>query len=221
MMSVINIVLADDHHVVRQGIRALLEAEPDCRIVGEASNGLEACKLVEDLQPDVLLVDVSMPDLNGLEVTRQVTRRSPRTRVAILSMHANEAYVMEALRNGAAGYILKDSTATDLVHAVHEVAARRRYLSPPLSEHVIEAYLEKAKETTLDRFETLTTREREVFYLVAEGKTNSEIAQRLYISRRTVEIHRANMMHKLGLRTKTDLIRYALRRENLPLPLQE
>ena len=150
MMSVINIVLADDHHVVRQGIRALLEAEPDFRIVGEASNGLEACKLVEDLQPDVLLVDVSMPDLNGIEVTRQVTRRSPRTRVAILSMHSNEAYVMEALRNGAAGYILKDSTATELVQAVHEVAARRRYLSPSLSAHVIDAYLQRANETTLN-----------------------------------------------------------------------
>jgi len=206
------IVLADDHHVVRQGLRALLEAEPGFRLVGEAGDGLETVQLVERLHPDVLVLDLMMPGLNGLEVTLQVGKRSPQTRVVILSMHANEAYVLEALRNGAAGYVLKDASAAELVQAVREVAAGRRYLSSPLSERAIEAYVGKDQETTLDRYETLTTREREVLHLVAEGHTNAEIAARLSISPRTAETHRANMMRKLGLQTQTDLIRYALRR---------
>jgi DNA-binding NarL/FixJ family response regulator len=211
------IVLADDHHVVRQGLRALLEAQPDFQLVGEAGDGLEAVQLTERLKPDVLVIDLMMPSLNGLEATRQVRQRSPHTRVVILSMHANEAYVLEALRNGAAGYVLKDSSAADLVHAVREVVAGRRYLSSPLSERAIEAYIRKATDVTLDPYEMLTNREREVLYLAAEGRTNTEIADQLSISPRTAETHRANLMHKLGLRTHTDLIRYALRRGILPM----
>ena len=206
------IVLADDHHVVRQGLRSLLEAEPDFSVVGETGDGVEAAQLAERLRPDVLVLDLMMPGLNGLEVTRQVSQRSPQTRVVILSMHANEAHVLEALRAGAAAYVLKESTSAELVRAVHEAVAGRRYLSPPLSERAIEVYLQKAKPAALDPYETLTTREREVLHLVAEGHTNAEIAERLFISRRTVETHRANLMRKLGLRTQTDLIRYALRR---------
>ncbi len=212
-----SIVLADDHHVVRQGLRALLEAEPDFRLIGEAGDGLETAQLVERLEPDVLIIDLMMPSLNGLEVTRQVSQRSPRTRIVILSMHANEAYVLEALRNGAAGYVLKDSSAADLVQAVREVMSGRRYLSPPLSERAIEAYLHKAQAAELDPYETLTTREREVLHLAAEGHSNAEIATRLSISPRTAETHRANMMRKLDLHTQTDLIRYALRRGILPI----
>ena len=211
------IVLADDHHIVRQGMRALLEAEPDFRLVGEAGDGLETVQLVERLRPDVLVLDLMMPGLNGLEVTRQVGKRSPQTRVVILSMHANEAYVLEALRNGAVGYVLKDASVTELVQAVREVTAGRRYLSPPLSERAIDAYVGRAKEATLDRYETLTDREREVLHLVAEGCTNAAIAARLSISPRTAETHRANMMRKLGLHTQTDLIRYALRRGIIPM----
>jgi two-component system response regulator NreC len=211
------IVLADDHHIVRQGLRTLLEAEPDFRLIGEAGDGLETAQLVERLKPDLLIIDLMMPGLNGLEVTRQVSQRSPHTRVVILSMHANEAYVLEALRNGAAGYVLKDSNVADLVQAVREVVAGRRYLSAPLSERAIEAYLQKAEAATLDPYETLTTREREVLHLVAEGHTNAEIADRLSISPRTAETHRANMMRKLDLRTQTSLIRYALRRGILPI----
>jgi DNA-binding NarL/FixJ family response regulator len=148
------IIVADDHHVVRQGLRALLEAEPDFRLVGEASDGLGTVQLVERLKPDVLVIDLMMPGLNGLEVTRQVSQRSPQTRVVILSMHANEAYVLEALRNGASGYVLKDSSAADLVQAVREVVAGRRYLSPPLSERAIEAYVQKAADASLDPYET-------------------------------------------------------------------
>lgn len=211
------ILLADDHHVVRQGLRALLEGEPGFSIVGEASDGLEAADLVERLKPDILIVDLMMPGLNGLEVTRQVGRRSPDTRVILLSMHANEAYVLEALRNGATAYVLKDCTAAELVSAVREVEAGRRYLSPPLSERAIESYLQKAEAATLDIYNTLTAREREVLQLAAEGHSNSDISARLFISPRTVEIHRANLMRKLGLRNQTDLIRFALRRGIVPL----
>ena len=216
-MRVTEIVLADDHKVVRQGLRALLEAEPDFRVVGETGDGLEAVQLVERLKPDVLVLDLMMPGLSGLEVTRQVTKRLPQTRVVILSMHADQAYVLEALKNGASGYVLKESSTADLVQAVREVLAGRRYLSPPLSEHAIEAYVGMAKETTLDRYKTLTTREREVLHLAAEGHTNAEIADRLSISSRTAETHRANMMRKLDLRSQTDLIRYALRRGIIPM----
>lgn len=215
-MNAIRIVLADDHHVVREGLRALLETEPDFSIVGEAADGLATVDLVERLKPDVLVTDLMMPALSGLEVARQVALRSPTTRVVILSMYANEPYVLEALRNGAAGYVLKDSTGADLVRAVRQVLTGDRYLSPPLSARAIEAYVQKAEAGSLDIYETLTTREREILHLAAQGCSNAEVATRLSISPRTAETHRANMMRKLGLRTQADLIRYALRRGILP-----
>jgi two-component system response regulator NreC len=211
------ILLADDHRIVRQGLRALLEAEPDFSLVGETGDGLEAIQLAERLQPDVIVLDLMMPGINGLEATRQISDNCPQTRVVILSMHADEAYVLEALRNGASGYVLKDSSADDLVRAVREVEAGRRYLSPPLSERAIEAYTRKAQETSLDPYEKLTNREREVLHLAAEGHSSTEIAKRLSISSRTVETHRANMMRKLELHSQTDLIRYALKRGIIPM----
>ena len=211
------IVLADDHRVVRDGLRALLEAEPGFSVVGEAGDGLTSIPLVDRLQPDVLLLDLMMPGLNGQEVIRQVRKCSPRTHVVVLSMHSSEPYVMEALRNGAAGYVLKDASYTDLAHALREVMAGRHYLSPPLSELAIEAYQEKAKAAVADRYDMLTTREREVLQLVAEGHSNNEVAHRLGISPRTTETHRANLMHKLHLRTHTDLIRYAIERRIVPV----
>ncbi len=206
------IVLADDHQLVRQGLRALLEAEFDLRVIGEAGNGLEAVRLVERLNPNVLILDLMMPGINGLEVTRQLKKSSSQTGIVILSMYADEAYVLEALGNGASAYVLKDSNASDLVHAVREVAAGRRYLSPPLSDRAIEVYQETAKATVIDKYETLTTREREVLHLAAEGCTSSEIASRLGISARTAETHRTHLMSKLGIHTQVELIRYALRR---------
>lgn len=206
------ILLADDHHVVRLGLRALLDAEPDFDVIGEATDGLETSRMVETLKPQVLIVDLMMPGLNGLEVTRQVSQRASQTRIIILSMHANEAYVLEALRNGASAYVLKDSRADDLVYAVREVMEGRRYLSPPLSERAINSYIRQANESTLDPYETLTNREREVLNLAAQGYNATEIAQKLSISGRTAETHRANLMRKLDLHTQTDLIRYALRR---------
>jgi len=217
-MSAITILLADDHRMVRQGFRALLEAEKDFRIVDETGDGLEAMRLAEQLKPQVLVLDLMLPGLRGLEVARQIKQRGLRTKVVILSMHANEAYVLEALRNGASGYVLKDANAAELVRAVREAVAGRRYLSPPLSEPAMEAYLEKAKAAgTLDVYEALTNREREVLQLAAEGHTSTTIAGKLFISPRTVEIHRSNLMHKLGLRSPTDLIRYALQRGILPM----
>jgi len=212
----ITLVLADDHHVVRQGLRSLLEAEPDLQVIGEASDGLETVHLVENLQPDILVLDVMMSGISGLEVTRQVSKHLPKTGVVILSMYGNEAYVLEALRAGAKAYVLKESTAGELVKAVRAAAVGRRYLSSSLSERAIQAYIEKSKETILDPYDTLTTREREVLHLAAQGCTNADIATRLYISRRTVEVHRANLMRKLGLRTQAQLASYAIRRGILP-----
>ena len=206
------IVLADDHKVVRQGLKALLEAEPDFRVVGEAGDGLQAIQRVESLTPRVIVLDLMMPGLNGLDVTPQIKKCSPNTQVVVLSMYSNEAYVLEALGNGASAYVLKDSSSDDLVFAVREAAAGRRYLSPPLSDRAIEVYQQRAKATTLDRYETLTTREKEVLHLAAEGRTSAEIASRLGISARTAETHRSHLMHKLDLHTQAELIRFALRR---------
>src|SRR5687767_11728088 len=200
-MNKTRIVLADDHPVVRHGVRSLLQSDAELSVVGEASDGIETVQVVEKLSPDVLVVDLMIPGLNGLEITRQVRQRSPMTRVIILSMHANEPYVLEALKNGASGYVLKDSSGTDLIQAVRLVATGQRYLSPPLSERAVEAYMMKSQESSFDAYDGLTDREREVLQLAAEGLSNPEIAGRLSISPRTVETHRANLMRKLSLKT--------------------
>jgi DNA-binding NarL/FixJ family response regulator len=213
----IAIVLADDHAVVRRGLRCLLESEPDFSIVGEASDGLEAVRLVERLQPAVVVLDLMMPGLSGLEALRIIRQRSTGSRVVVLSMHSSKAFIAEALKNGATGYVLKGSTEADLVRAVREAAAGRRFLSPPVTEIAIDAYIEQARAGPFDPHETLTPREREVLQLAAEGKTNPEIAAQLHISQRTVENHRANLMRKLGLQNHSDLVRHAVRRGLIPL----
>ncbi len=212
----ITIVLADDHHVVRQALRMLLETEPDFHVIGEAADGLDTIRLVESLKPQVLIVDLMMGSMSGLEVTRQVRKRSPKTGIVILSMYSLDAYVVEALRSGAKSYVLKESTSDELVRAVHEVAIGHYYLSSSLSERAIEVYKQKRESTGPDSYDILTTREREILHLVANGSTSTEIAARLYISHRTVEIHRANVKHKLGLRNQTELLRYALQQGILP-----
>ena len=211
-----SIVLVDDHHIVRQGLRSLLEAEKDFTVVGEASDGLEAIRLVEKVHPDVLVVDMVMGGMNGIEVTRQVCKNGNHTAVVILSMYDNENYVFEALQCGAKAYVLKDSTAHELVRAIRQALAGRRFLSPPLSERAIDVYLQKTKTTTFDLYDTLTTREREVLHQAAQGASSAEIASRLFVSRRTVENHRASMMRKLGLHSQTQLIRFAIQRGILP-----
>ncbi len=212
----LNLVVADDHHMVRQGLCALLQLEPDFRLAGEAADGVEALRLVERLRPDVLVLDLMMPGLGGLEVARQTARRSPRTRTVVVSMHKDEAYVVEALRVGAAGYVLKDCGSDDLFRAVREAAAGRRFLCPCISEAALRAYVRTAQGASADPFGTLTNREREVFQLTAEGHSGGAVAERLFISPRTVESHRANLMRKLGLRNHKELIRYAARRGLLP-----
>jgi DNA-binding NarL/FixJ family response regulator len=208
------IVLADEHHVVRQGLRVLLETEPDFQVVGEAAEAQAAIQLVERLQPEVLILDLMMPDLKSLQVIRQVSQRSPQTRVVILSMVANQIHVLGALKNGAAGYVLKKSTAAELFRAVREVTNGQRYLDLSFSEEDIETYLKEASQT--DPYDLLTPRQREILHLIAEGYTSSQIAARLVISPRTVEVHRANLMRTLGLRSQADLIRYLLLRGILP-----
>jgi DNA-binding NarL/FixJ family response regulator len=202
---------------VRRGLRTLLEAEGEFAVIGEEADGLKVVALIERLRPDVLLLDVQMPGLNGLEITRQIVQRAFKTRVIILSMHANETYVQEALRYGAHGYVLKDADPSEMVEAVRDVSAGRRYLSRALSERAIDAYAEKAQAAPADAYDMLTTREREVLHLAAESSSTAEIAARLGISPRTVETHRENLMRKLGLLSQTDLIRYALRRGILPM----
>lgn len=215
-MTRTTIVLADDHPVVRQGLRTVLEVERDFAVIGEAADGQEAMALAIRLRPALVIVDLKMPKLDGLEVCRRIRDQLPYTRVLILSMYANAAYVTEAFRRGATGYVLKESGTTTLVEAVREVQAGRRYVSPPISDLVLEAYLQKTKSGSIDPYDTLTAREREILRLAAEGRTNAEIAAQLAISPRTVEAHRAHLMRKLGLRTTTDLVRYGLRRGILP-----
>jgi two-component system response regulator NreC len=208
----ITIMLVEDHNVVRQGLRALLEAEPDFSIIGEAADGLEALDLAEQLKPDVLIVDIMLPGLNGLEITRRMHQNGSGPRVVVLSMLSDEAHVYQAMINGAAAYVLKSGDSDDLVKAVREAVAGRRYLSPPFSEQILDVYAQKRRNASHDLYETLTAREREILQLAAEGYTSAEIAERLIISPRTAETHRANMMRKLGLHNQVELVSYCVRR---------
>jgi DNA-binding NarL/FixJ family response regulator len=208
----VRVLLADDHVFIREGIRAILDSEPSIEIVGETGDGLEVLNLVEKLIPDVLVLDIKLPGLNGLEVVRQIDQRGFLTRIIILSMLDDEPFVLQALKNGAKGYITKGADTNELIRAIHEVMLGRFYLSPPLSERAIEAYLEKTRTLDLDLYDTLTNRERQVLQLAAEGRNNPEIAQRLVISPRTAERYRSNIMRKLRFNNQTDLIRYAIRR---------
>jgi two-component system, NarL family, response regulator NreC len=211
-MTPATIVLADDHQVVREGLRLVLDAQPDFVVVGEAADGLQAAELVGRLKPDLLVADLVMPGLGGLDVAREARRRSPKTRVVILSMHSSDSFVLEALKNGASAYVLKDSSAAELTQAIHTVLAGRRYLSPPLSQKAIDDYVARAEGSAVDLYETLTTREREVLHLAAEGLGNPAVGERLGISPRTAETHRAHVMDKLGLRNAAALVVYALHR---------
>jgi two-component system, NarL family, response regulator NreC len=204
---VIRILLADDHVLVRQGFKMILSAQPDMQIVGEAANGRETVEAAEKLQPDVVLMDVTMPELNGIEATRRLQTASPRTRVLALSMHKDAVYVREILRAGARGYLLKDSGDADLIAAVRSVAKGEAYLSPAVSDAVLTDY----RRHVTDPLDLLTSREREVLQMIAEGKTNKEIATSLNLSVYTVEAHRGRIMEKLNLHSTGELVRFALR----------
>ena len=207
MREKIHILLADDHAVVRQGFKMILAAQPDMEIVGEAGNGREALDLAGQLQPDVIVMDVAMPELNGIEATRRIADVSPRSRVLALSMHKDSVYVREILRAGARGYLLKDSIASDLLAAVRAIARGEGYLSPGVSDAVLNDY----RRHVTDPIDLLTSREREVLQMIAEGKTNKDIATVLNLSVYTVDAHRGRIMEKLNVHSVTDLVRFAVR----------
>jgi two-component system, NarL family, response regulator NreC len=208
---VVTVALADDHAVVRQGLRLLLESDPEFVVVGEAADGVEALELVKRRKPKVLIADLMMPRLDGLETTRKISRLRLDTRVVILTMYGDEAYLLDALASGAAGYVVKESAGADLFQAIRDVVAGRRYLSPLLSEAFTRRYLQKFRAALLELSDTLTTRERKVLQLVLEGATSSDIGARLKISLRTVESHLANFVGKLGLDPHHDIFRQAVK----------
>jgi DNA-binding NarL/FixJ family response regulator len=207
----IRVVVADDHHLVRQGIRALLEKAKDIQVVGEAADGSEALQMAKDLHPDVLIMDIVMPRMNGTQALEQLQALKLSPRVVILSMYSDETIVRQALRSGARGYLLKRSVTEELLLAVRSAYHNEVYLSPPVSSVLLSESLYPTEVQKSDPFENLTPREREVFQLVAEGRTNSAIAQELSISEKTVEKHRANLMLKLNVRDLTGLVRLAIK----------
>jgi DNA-binding NarL/FixJ family response regulator len=219
MSGRISVVLADDHQVVRQALHALLAGESSLQ-VGEAVETMAAVDLVTQLAPDVLLVGLMVPGLAAMEVIRRVKRLKVATHVVVLSTASDEAQAAAAMASGADGYVSKDASAADLVHAIREVAAGRRYLSPPFTEQQLEDYSQRAATAGADLYASLTPRERQVLQLAAQGLRNREIAERLGISPRTAESHRAKVMSKLGLRREADLVRFALRHGILPLDLE-
>lgn len=213
----ISVLLAEDHTIVRQGLRMVLEAQADITVVGEVDDGLQVVDRCAELKPHVLLLDLCLPGLHGLEIIRQISRRSLPTRILVLSMHAREEYVLGAISSGAAGYLVKGCDAQELVAAIRTVAAGGRHLSSDIADDCLgEGVDAGASSPACDAYDTLTQREREVLHLMAEGHANPVIAERLSISSRTVETHRANVMRKLRLRNQTEVVRYAIRRGLLP-----
>lgn len=211
MADQISVLIADDHTIVRSGVRMLLEAEPDIRVVGEALNGIEALELTESLQPDVVLMDITMPELDGLETTKQLKARFPHINVLVLTMHRSDEYFFEMLKAGASGYILKGAKTSELINAVHIVHRGEVFLYPSMTQKLVQGYLQLADWDT-ETEPSLSPREKEIFQLLAEGYSNKEIADELVISPSTVHSHRSNLMDKLGLNNRRELIQYARRR---------
>jgi DNA-binding NarL/FixJ family response regulator len=212
-MKKLRILLADDHTVMRTGLRTLLERQPNLEVVGETENGRQAVELSASLKPDVLVMDVGMPILNGIEATKQIVNQRSTTAVVILSMHSDEAYVMRALKAGARAYLLKDSAAADLISAIEAVSQGKSFFSPKVSRILAEDYVRVLKQTgAVDSYELLTSREREILQLLTEGKTNKAVATVLNISLYTVETHRSHILQKLNLHNSAELVLYAVRK---------
>ena len=212
-MKKIRILLADDHTLIRRGLRLIIEQHADLSVVGEAEDGRQAVALVASLKPDVAVLDIGMPNLNGIEAAKQITEGDSGTAVIVLSMHRDETYILRALKAGVRGYLLKDSAESDLVRAIRAVAERKSFFSPAVSKVLLEDYMRKLKRTGAeDSYDLLTPREREILQLVAEGKSNKEVAVILNLSVYTVETHRSNIMEKLKLKSLPELILYAVRK---------
>jgi DNA-binding NarL/FixJ family response regulator len=212
-MSAIRILLADDHTVVRKGLRLLLESQPGFQVIADAAEGREAVALAEQYRPDVVVMDIAMPILNGIEAARQICAKAPQTAIVFLSMHADEGYVLKALKSGARAYLLKDSAESDLINAVKAVTQGKAFFSPAISKMLVDDYMRRMQEREVeDSYELLTTREREILQLLAEGKSNKETAKILDLSPYTVETHRSNILQKLNLHSSAELILYAVRK---------
>lgn len=211
MLMDTKVLLADDHAILRDGLRMVLEAQPGLTVVGEAEDGRQALEMVERLHPDVVVMDIAMPNMNGAEATRQITRRFPQTRVLILTMHENPQYLAQIVNAGAVGCVLKRSAGTELVTAVRAAARGESYFSPTLATMMLDVYRMQLAAKGEDELSMLTEREREVLQLIAEGKTNQEIAEQLVLSIKTVQTHRMHLMDKLGVHDRTELVKYAIR----------
>ena len=207
----IRVLLADDHKIVRQGLRGLLEKQPDIEVIAEAEDGRTAVRLVKEMSPNVVIMDVAMPDLNGIEATRQITAKAPGTKVVTLSMYSDRRFVAEMLGAGASGYLLKDCAFEELIQAIHTVAANQVYLSPTIVNTLVKDYIHRLEKSDASAFSLLTTREREVLQLLAEGKTTKEIGHQLYLSVKTIETYRQQIMIKLNIRSIAELTTYAIR----------
>ncbi len=212
-MKKIRILLADDHTVVRKGLRLLLESQPEFEVIADACDGRETIALAEQHQPDVVVLDVAMPILNGIEAARQISAKLPNTAIVFLSMHSDESYVLKALKSGARAYLLKDSAEYDLIAAIKAVSEGKAFFSPAISKMLVEDYVRQMRERDVeDSYELLTTREREILQLLAEGKSNKDVASLLNLSLYTVETHRGNIFQKLNLHNSAELILYAIRK---------
>lgn len=213
-MSAVRILVADDHGVVRRGLRLILERHEGFEVVGEAADGREVVRLAEELAPNLVIMDVGMPQLNGIEATVQIVHRNPRVGVIILSMHSDESYIVRALSAGAKGYLLKESAEEDLVQAVRVVAQGRPFFSPKITQTLLDDYVRQLRQKGLqDSYDLLTDREKEVLQLIAEGKSNKEVATILELSVYTVETHRTNLMQKLNLHNTAEIVLYSVRKK--------
>jgi two-component system, NarL family, response regulator NreC len=209
----IRILLADDHTILRAGLKMMLNAQPDMEVIGEAQDGRQAIHEAQRLQPDVILMDITMPDMNGIEATKQIKRAQPEIKVLVLTMHEHDEYIFQALRAGASGYMLKEAADTELITALHVVQSGQFYLSPAAQSVMVGDYLQRVRTgEEKDSYSSLTEREREILKLVAEGYTNNQIAERLVISPKTVDTHRTHIMDKLNLHSRAELVKYAMRR---------
>jgi two-component system response regulator NreC len=212
-MKKVRLLVADDHKIFRQGIKKLLEEEPDLQVVGESADGRETVKKATELKPDIILMDIAMANLNGLEATKQIKKVLPETKIIMLTMHKNEEYVLQSFQAGASGYILKEGAVEELVSAIRSIHQDKSFLSPTVSKTLVDAYLRKMETgKTETPFDLLTDREREVLQLIAEGFTNREVAKQLFISVKTVEAHRAHIMQKLNIHDIAKLVKYAIQK---------